>query len=455
MAKTAGRQVEVGIGIETTPNTAVAAANFFKWDSLSFQGISDKVMLNSARGIRNKASNSLIIKKYGKGALEFAPTTDILPYILGLAMGTRSSGAASGESGVYDHTFTIQNANASMKTATLTIAQGAAQTERYTNVVVESFSLSVEKDLAKVKVGLLGNFPDTSSISSSYTQDTLFSRNQLNAYFGTSLTTAAGTKASTTLTSDTTAPANNSTIVIGSITYTYKTSLTGAAYEVLIGASAAAALDNLKLAINAGSGAGTNYGTGTLAHPFVIATTNTDTTQVIQAKTPGTAANSIATTQAGTSHCTWAGATINSGTPGTVDATPLVGFTLDINNNVLMEQAFLSGANTPVAGGFIAGPLDVKGSYTVQFSSAAELARYQQNTKQALIVTMQGELLGVVPTFEQITFKLGRLVLTKPPLEYSIDDIILLKQEFTVEYDATDKEVTAIVTNTYAGTNYQ
>ena len=49
----------------------------------------------------------------------------------------------------------------------------------------------------------------------------------------------------------------------------------------------------------------------------MIATTNTDTTQLIVARVNGTDANSIATTQAGTSHCTWAGATMNSGTPGT------------------------------------------------------------------------------------------------------------------------------------------
>jgi hypothetical protein len=330
MAKTGGRQVEIGIGIETVAGTAVAAADYFKWDEFSFQSMSDKLLLKSARGIRNKASNSLIIKKYGKGTVGFVPTVDIMPYVLGMTLGSRSSGTHAGETTVFDHTFTVQNANASMKTATLLVKQGGVQTERYTNVVVESLDLSVEKDFAKCKLSLLGAFPDTGSVSPSYTQDTLFSRNEMTAKFGTTLTNALA-----------------------------------------------------------------------------------------------------------------------------ASATALVGFTLNINNNVLFDEAFLSGAATPVAGGFIAGPLEIKGSYTLQFSDTTELAKYQANTLNAMVVDFTGANQGVVPTPELIRIKLGRVVLTKAPIEYQLDGLILLKQEFEVQYDGTDKEVTAIVQNTYVGTNYQ
>jgi hypothetical protein len=457
MAKTAGRQVEIGIGIETTPGTAVAAADYFKWDSFSMQAMSDKTLLNSARGIRNKISNSLIIKQYGKGSLEFSPTVDILPYVLGLFMGTRNSAAAAGEStGAYDHTFTVQNANASMKTATLLVAQGGVQTERYVNCVVDSFDLTVDKDLAKVKIGVLGAFPDTGSISSSYTQDTLFSRNELFATFGASLSAAAGTVATTTLTSDATSTADGGTVTIGtfngpSIVYTFKTALTGAAYEVLIGANAAANLTNLKAAINDTGTEGTNYGVGTNKHPSVVATTVGATTLVINANQTGTAGNSIATTNTAT-HLTFTGATMASGAAPA--PTPLVSFTLSGNNNVLFDDAFLSGSAQPVTGGYIAGPLSIKGSYVVQFSDTVELAKYKSNTLHAGIFTMKGAAIGLVSQ-EKMQFKIGRMVLTKAPLEYAIDGITLIKQEFEVQYDGTDKELTSVVTNTYAGTNYQ
>lgn len=328
MAKIAGRQVEVGIGIETVAGTAVAATDYFKWDTFSMQSMSDKILLNSARGIRNKASNSLIIKKYGKGSLEFVPNVDVLPYVLGMALGTRTTGTHSGESVIYDHVFTIQNANASMKTATLLVKQGGIQTERYSNCVVDTLDLTFDKDFAKANIGMIAAFPDTGSVTPAYTQDTLFSRNQLAVQFGTSLSDAA----------------------------------------------------------------------------------------------------------------------MNT-------ALPLVAFTLNQNNSVLFEDAFLSGANTPVAGGFIAGPLEIKGTYTLQFSSTAELAKYQANTKNAIIATVTGAAIGVA-AFEQVIINIGRATLTKAPLEYNLDGLVYLKQEFTVEYDATDHELAITVTNGYAGTNY-
>jgi len=121
-----------------------------------------------------------------------------------------------------------------------------------------------------------------------------------------------GAQATQTLTSDATAPSNNETVTIGGIMYTYKTTLTPAPFEVLIGASAAVALDNLKSAINVDGTPGV-YGAGTTLHPQVTATTNTNTTQVVQAIAAGTAGNSIATTET-SAHLSWGAATLAGGT---------------------------------------------------------------------------------------------------------------------------------------------
>jgi hypothetical protein len=61
--------------------------------------------------------------------------------------------------------------------------------------------------------------------------------------------------------------------------------------EILIGANAAATLDNIKSAVNATAGAGTTYSLGTVANPYFEATTNTDTTQLFVARVGGTASD--------------------------------------------------------------------------------------------------------------------------------------------------------------------
>jgi hypothetical protein len=96
-----------------------------------------------------------------------------------------------------------------------------------------------------------------------------------------------------TLTSDETAPSDGDTVTIGDVTYTFKTALTPTEGEVLIGASAAAALDNLKAAVNHTGTPDTDYSCAA-AHPDVEATTNTDTTQVFAAKVKGVAGDEIA-----------------------------------------------------------------------------------------------------------------------------------------------------------------
>lgn len=122
--------------------------------------------------------------------------------------------------------------------------------------------------------------------------------------FKTALT---GVKATGLLTSDATAPSDGDTVSIEGVTYTFKTTLSNPAqaYEVLIGASAAAALDNLKIAINASGGTiGTEYSLGTVAHPLVTATTNTNTTQVVEAREFGTRPNRYRLSES-SSHLAW------------------------------------------------------------------------------------------------------------------------------------------------------
>lgn len=102
------------------------------------------------------------------------------------------------------------------------------------------------------------------------------------------------------------------TVVVGGKTYTTQTSLLNVDGNVLIGADAAATLQNLYDAINLTGTAGTQYAAAMTANTRVKATAVTATTLVVRALTPGEVGNLIASTETQT-NAAWGAATLASG----------------------------------------------------------------------------------------------------------------------------------------------
>lgn len=119
---------------------------------------------------------------------------------------------------------------------------------------------------------------------------------------GTGASDAGVTTAAATATIDTTVYT-----VVDALSETYGAS--PVAYQVLKGANEAAMLSNLKKAINGTGTAGTEYSTGTVAHPKVVATTLAADSLIIRARVPGTSYNGIATTET-MANTAWGGATL-------------------------------------------------------------------------------------------------------------------------------------------------
>jgi hypothetical protein len=105
------------------------------------------------------------------------------------------------------------------------------------------------------------------------------------------------------------------TIATGGVTYTWRGTLTGGVglpYDVLIGSSASVSLENLEIAFRAQEDEeGVLYGAGTLPHPTVSGI-HTGTTFKLQARTAGTAGNSIGTTEL-MSNASFSGAALSGG----------------------------------------------------------------------------------------------------------------------------------------------
>jgi len=103
-------------------------------------------------------------------------------------------------------------------------------------------------------------------------------------------------------------PANTNTVVIGGKTYTFLTTLTQTDGAVLIGANVADSINNLKVAIDLGPGAGALYGGPTTKQANVTSFT-TATTLTAQALEIGTGGNAIAIAET-IPNATWTGGAV-------------------------------------------------------------------------------------------------------------------------------------------------
>lgn len=110
-------------------------------------------------------------------------------------------------------------------------------------------------------------------------------------------------------------PLNNETVVMDGKTYTFQTALTDTDGNVLIGATASDSLDNLIAAVGLWDGAGTLYAASTTIHPSMHALAGSGDTMDATAKVPGTAGNSLATTE-GLTDGSWGGGTLSGGAAG-------------------------------------------------------------------------------------------------------------------------------------------
>lgn len=330
MATISGRQVNVGLGIESTSGTAVSPTIYPKWTDLSMQTMAEKLMLQAQRGVAINNSASKIQRKFAQGSLAAVANVENAPYFFGLALGSVSSSTASGETSVYDHTITPVADRSSPKTATMVVEEGGTVTNEYTNCVVNSLNLEVSDGWATMTAELIGQDPSTgTTLTESYTDEFEFAYSDMTAKFGSDVSTAEG-----------------------------------------------------------------------------------------------------------------------------ASATKLQSFSLNINNNVLTDRGFLSGANTIADGKLPLGTLEITGSYTIQYDGTSETDKYANNTEEAMVVQFDGDSVGSGPTTEKIKIDLAKLVLTSAPKEFNLDDLVMVNQEFSVRHDSSDGSITTTVTNEQDGTNY-
>jgi flagellar hook protein FlgE len=180
-------------------------------------------------------------------------------------------------------------------------------------------------------------------------------------------------------------PANDSTVTIGTTTYTFVTALsTGptVANQILIGAQPSDTLNNLAAAITGGkvgtSGIGTIYSTGTATNTQVTATAS-GSTLTVQALATGTGGDSIGTTTTVTDG-SFAASTLTGGEAGGSFSTPITVYdslgnshVLTFNFNETSPGNWTYQITIPAADVGATGNPQVVSSGTLQFNSSGNL----------------------------------------------------------------------------------
>lgn len=134
-------------------------------------------------------------------------------------------------------------------------------------------------------------FNALTNASATFTAGTINLATEASQALTGATTWAGSTKGTSVNTFNATAVGNDDTVAVGGTTYTFKTALTGAANEVLIGATGdTTALANLEAAINGTGTAGVQYGNGTVTNANVVASAASATNLTITSKVNGLAA---------------------------------------------------------------------------------------------------------------------------------------------------------------------
>src|SRR5258707_11156012 len=103
-----GRLIQVGVAKETTRGTAIASAAFWNpWNDLQLDEKKEFAVDAQAYGIIEDNVNLTQVKKWAQGTLAGNVADQTIGLILYSLFGGYAVGTHSGETIVYDHTFTI------------------------------------------------------------------------------------------------------------------------------------------------------------------------------------------------------------------------------------------------------------------------------------------------------------------------------------------------------------
>ena len=189
-----GRESFVGVGIESSPDSAVAASKYLPFVTCTMRGVQEPLVDEAVKGIRDANWGAIVGQKHGEGDIETYVDVENAPYLIYSALGSCSTVTASEETAVWEHTFTRKASN---PPKTLTIIYDDTQDVRkYTYAAINTLELNVSDGLATISANILSRFPSTGTGSESFETERILAFKDYSVKFGSGATgTAALTAA--------------------------------------------------------------------------------------------------------------------------------------------------------------------------------------------------------------------------------------------------------------------
>lgn len=190
------RLQSLGLGLESTPGTAVSASVSIPTDSFNLKHVVEKVNDANSFGVIDEISGSHITKESSELTASGIARSQTLGYLLKLALGTAGT-ATLVETGVYSHAFTRLNTNAP-KTATVYRNSGVAD-ERAPYHVLDTLEIDATVgDYVNFSVTTKGGKIESATYSPSFltgTNDEPFKASACSVKFASDIAGLAGASA--------------------------------------------------------------------------------------------------------------------------------------------------------------------------------------------------------------------------------------------------------------------
>lgn len=189
MSISIGRLGSVGVGIETTPGTPVAADVYLPYTENSVREMHEPIEVTSSNASRAMDIDSVGGKKWGEGDIAINADIHNSGYLWLLALGNEITTAGTPN----NHEFYATFSGNTPKTATLIYTRGISNdVRRFSYSAIDELTFEVEDGLATMTASFMTKFPDTTSAQTpTTTSGTVLAFKDYFVQFGSTLTEAA------------------------------------------------------------------------------------------------------------------------------------------------------------------------------------------------------------------------------------------------------------------------